>query len=186
MDVGCFVGHDLRRLVYDGAPSDRLYADDIISHWDVGYEMFRDRGRFKAHFIEADIVSQSETLAQLRRQVDIISITQVIHQWGWDGQVNCAKKLTAFTKGPGSMVVGNQIRDPKAQEVTLKSLGVPMWRHNPESFAKLWDQVGSETGTQWETQAWVRTFEEMSFGAQDGAWMEPGVSLIEFFARRTK
>lgn len=184
MDVGCFVGHDLRRLVYDGAPSDKLYAVDIISHWDVGYEMFRDRGRFEAHFIEADIVSQSGKLTQLKGQIDIISITQVIHQWDWDGQINCCKQLTGFTKGPGSMIVGNQIGNPKAQEVTLKSLVVPMYRHNPESFAKLWDQVGSETGTKWETQAWIRTFEEMSFGAQDGAWMEPGVSLIEFVAQR--
>ncbi|QSZ35668.1 hypothetical protein DSL72_006790 [Monilinia vaccinii-corymbosi] len=186
MDVGCFLGHDLRRLVYDGAPSDKLYAVDIVSHWEVGYELFRDRDRFAAHFIEADIVSQSESLAPLKGQIDITSITQVIHQWDWDGQVNCAKQLVAFTKGPGSLVVGNQIGNPTAQEVTLKSLVVPMWRHNPESFAKLWNQVGSETGTKWETQAWIRTFEEMSFGANDGAWMEPGVSLIEFVARRTE
>lgn len=81
MDVGCFLGHDLPRLVYDGAPSDKIYAVDIVSHWDVGYNLFRDRDRFSAQFIEADIVSGSEALAPLRGQVDIITITQVIHQW---------------------------------------------------------------------------------------------------------
>lgn len=184
MDVGCFLGHDLRRLVYDGAPSNKLYAVDIVSHWTLGYELFRDRDQFAAHFIEADIVSDSEALAPLRGQIDIISVTQVIHQWNWDGQVKAAKQLIGFTKGPGSMIVGNQIGNPKAQEITLKSIAVPMWRHNPESFAKLWDQVGRETGTKWESRAWLRSFEEMSFGAQDGAWMEDGVALIEFSVKR--
>jgi hypothetical protein len=38
MDVGTFIGHDLRRLAYDGAPTDRLYGLDIVSHRDVGFE----------------------------------------------------------------------------------------------------------------------------------------------------
>ncbi|PQE16353.1 methyltransferase domain-containing protein [Rutstroemia sp. NJR-2017a WRK4] len=185
MDVGAFIGHDLRRLVYDGAPSDNLYAVDIISHWDVGFDMFRDRDRFAAHFIEADILNSSEPrLAELMGKVDILSITQVMHSWDWDGQVKFAKALVAFTKGPGSLIAGNQIGNPKAHEVVLKSIGVPMWRHNPESFGKLWDQVGSETGTRWETQAWMRSFEEMSWDPKDGAWMEEGVAIIEFSVKR--
>lgn len=55
-----------------------------------------------------------------------------------------------------------------------------MYRHNPESFAKLWDQVGSETGTKWETQAWTRTFKEMQWEEKDHAWMEEGVQLLMF------
>ncbi|TGO32137.1 hypothetical protein BHYA_0347g00010 [Botrytis hyacinthi] len=137
MDAVCFLGHDLRRLVYDGAPSDKNYAIDIVSHWDVGYNLFRDRDQFSAQFIEADIVSESKALAPLRGQVDIIAVTQVIHQWDWDRQVTAAKQLIRFTKGPGFRIVGNQIGNSKPQEVTLKSLVVPMWRHNPESFAKL-------------------------------------------------
>lgn len=83
------------------------------------------------------------------------------------------------------MVVGNNIGNPKAHEVLLKSIGVPMFRHNPESFEKLWNQVGSETGTKWETQAWMRTFDEMSFDPKDAAWMEDGVGIIEFAVKRT-
>ncbi|TGO70814.1 hypothetical protein BELL_0661g00010 [Botrytis elliptica] len=90
MDVGCFLRHDLRRLVYDGAPSDKIYAIDIVSHWDMGYNLFRDRDQFYAQFIEADIVSESKVLAPLRGQVDIIAVTQVIHQWDWERQVKAA------------------------------------------------------------------------------------------------
>ncbi|EPE28840.1 S-adenosyl-L-methionine-dependent methyltransferase [Glarea lozoyensis ATCC 20868] len=183
VDIGCFVGHDLRRLAYDGAPSNNLYGVDIVSHWDVGYEMFRDHDRFRATFIEADILSDAPALMLLKGKIDILSVTQVLHQWDWDAQVKVAKVLTTFTK-PGSLIVGNQIGNPNAQEVTLKSVSVPMWRHNPASFEKFWAQVGNETGTKWEVQCWMRSFQEMSWDSKDGAWMEEGVGIIEFVVKQ--
>ena len=186
MDVGCFVGHDLRRLAYDGTPSDHLYGVDIASHWDVGFDMFRDRDKFSAHFIDADTLSdKSPQISELKGKVDIVSALQVTHQWDWDGQVTAAKILSTFIKGPGSMIVGNQIAGPVAQNVTLKPLQVPMWRHYPESFAKMWEQVGHETGTKWETQTWMRTFPDMEWDLKDAAWMEDGVGIIEFAVKRT-
>ena len=185
MDVGCFVGHDLRRLVYDGAPSENLYGVDIISHWDVGYEMFRDRVKFGAHFIEADFLSDdNQQLTALKGKVDILSELQVVHQWDWDGQATAFKRLATFLKGPGAMIVGNQIGNPEAQSVALQPLQVSMWRHNSESFSKMWDQIGRETGTKWETQTWMRTFEDMEWDPADGAWMEDGVGIVEFSVKR--
>ena len=35
VDVGTFIGQDLRRLIVDGAPSTNLYAVDIVNHWDI-------------------------------------------------------------------------------------------------------------------------------------------------------
>jgi len=184
MDVGCFIGHDLRRLVYDGAPSKNLYGVDIVNHWNLGYELFRDQDHFDGHFIKADILSASNpALAALKGQVDIVSVTQVLHHWDWNGQVKAAKALATFTN-PGSMIVGNQIGNLKAQEVTLESIGAPMWRHNPESFEELWNQIGAETETKWKTQARMRTFQQMSYDIPDRAWMEAGVAVIEFAVRR--
>lgn len=183
MDVGCFVGHDFRRLIYDGAPSSNLYGVDIANHWNVGFEMFCDQSHFGAHFIEADILSESPELSSLRGKVNIVSIFQVLHQWDWDGQIKAAKALTTFTK-PGSMIVGNQIGNPTAQEIRLKSITIPAYRHNPESIEKFWNQVGNETGTKWKTQAWMKSFEQMGWEAKDGAWMESGVAIIEFAITR--
>jgi hypothetical protein len=156
----------------------KLYGLDIVDHWKVGYEMFRDQQHFGAQFIEADMLSTSDPLLlPLKGQVDIVSVLQVLHSWDWNGQVKAAKALSTFTE-PGSMNVGNQIGNPNAHEVTLKSLGAAVWRQNPESFEKLWDQVGEETGSKRETQAWMRSFEEMAWDPEDGAWMEPGVAII--------
>jgi hypothetical protein len=83
------------------------------------------------------------------------------------------------------MVVGNQIGNSTAQEVVLKSIPVPMYRHNSDSFQKMWDLVGAETSTKWEASTQPRTFEEMGRDAKDHAWMEEGVGVIEFVVKRT-
>ncbi|KAF2965109.1 hypothetical protein GQX73_g8447 [Xylaria multiplex] len=184
MDVGTFLGHDLRRLAYDGAPSDKLYGVDIVNHFDISYEFFCDPDRFKGHFIQADILSTtSSELGALKGQVDVVLVSQVLHQWDWNNQVKAVEALATFTK-PGSWIIGNQIGNPVAQGVRLKSLSAIVWRHNPDSFTKMFEAVGTATGSQWETQAWLRTFPEMGWDAKDGAWMEPNACVIEFVARR--
>ena len=45
---------------------------------------------------------------ELQESVDIIPISAVLHQWGWDEQIESATKLVAFTK-PGILVVGHRI-----------------------------------------------------------------------------
>ncbi|ETS77999.1 hypothetical protein PFICI_10061 [Pestalotiopsis fici W106-1] len=185
VDVGTFVGHDLRRLAYDGAPSDKLYGVDIVSYADVSYDLFRDRETFKGHFIQADILSdESAELNALKGNVDIIVVSQLLHQWTWDNQVKAAKALVDYTK-PGSLIVGNQIGNSKAFELTLKTPPISIWRHNVESFTDMFNkEVGPATGTTWEVQAWLRSFPDMGWDLSDAAWMEPDVCLVEFAARR--
>ncbi|CAI7624829.1 unnamed protein product [Penicillium glandicola] len=185
MDVGCFLGGDMRRLVFDGAPSASLYGIDIVSHWNVGYAMYRDRGRFDAHFIQADILSSGENpaLQKLKDGIDIISISAVMHQWNWKGQVEAAKKLVAFARSD-ALVVGHQIGNVEAKEVVNPTLQVPQWRHDPVSFEKMWDQVGAETGSMWETQAWSHSWEDMGWDPADQAWLEPGAKVLSFVVSR--
>ena len=76
-DIGCFIGHDLRHLVNDGAPAKNLYGFDIIDFWDLGFAMFRDRDRFKAHFVQADTMAADSKLAEFQGKLDIIYIAQV-------------------------------------------------------------------------------------------------------------
>lgn len=205
VDIGCFIGHDLRHLVKDGAPAGNLYGFDIVNFWDLGFDMFKDRGRFDAKFAQVDVMATDGTLAEFEGMFDVISISQVrrahvafvahpailtsmdssqvLHQWNWDGQVEACKRLTSLSK-PGSLIVGNQIGNLTAQAIALDSIPHPLWRHNEQSFAKLWAEVGLATNTTWECSAWLRSFEEMSWKPEDSAWMEEGVRVLEFAARR--
>jgi hypothetical protein len=77
VDIGCFIGHDLRHLVHDGAPSENLHGIDIADFWDLGFEMYNDRGHFNAKFTKADFLSSDAAMAEFRDKCDIISIFQV-------------------------------------------------------------------------------------------------------------
>lgn len=185
LDIGCFIGQDMRRLVFDGASSTNLYGVDIISHWDVGFEMFRDRDTFSAQFIEADYISSDSSLRKLEGAVDVVFISQVLHQWNWDGQVRAAQRLVDFSR-PGTLVAGCQIGDVTGHEVIFGPSKVPLWRHDVESFAKMWHHVGAETGTKWETEAWLRTWEDMDWDPQDQAFLGESARIIEFVVKRAQ
>lgn len=186
VDIGCFVGHDLRHLVNDIGPCENplnIYGVDIVNFWDLGYEMFRDSEHFHAHFIETDLLAPNRSSQDLNGRCDIICISQVLHQWDKEGQLQAAKELCKLSK-PGPMVVGNQIGNLSAGELTLPSLPRPVWRHNESSFSQLWKQVGLATGTRWECSAWMKTFGEIGWSEEDAKWMEEGARIIEFVVHR--
>jgi SAM-dependent methyltransferase len=187
MDVGCFMGDDLRRLAYDGAPSDKMYGVDIVSHWEVGFAMYRDEGRFKAQFIEASILEPEANpqLAALKRKIDVISISAVLHQWPWDTQLECAKQLVNFSK-PGTIVMGHQMGNVKAGDVSFAKQGTTQWRQNPESLGKLWDQVGEATGTAWETKARLFDFADIGWDPEAQKGLGTGAKIIDWVITRTK
>ena len=147
--------------------------------------MYRDKDSFKAHFIEADIMSPESDpqLKLLKDGTDIISISAVLHQWSYEMQFECAKKLVSFSK-QGTVVVGHQIGNVEAKDVTFGPMKVTTWRHNPDSFAKLWEEVGEATGTRWETQTRLLNFEALSWDPKDQTLLEDGARVIDFVVTR--
>ena len=189
LDVGCFVGGDFRRLVFDGAPSENMVGLDIANHWEVGFELFRDREKFKGRFVEADLLSaetneEPEELRALEGNAGIIHISQVLHQWDWDGQLAAIKKLIYFSK-PGALVVGYQIGSAVGKEVqNPHAKYLKQWRHDPASLARIWEQAGDDSGTKWKVQAWVRSWEFVGMDAEEAAFMMPGDVPIDFVVER--
>jgi hypothetical protein len=185
VDIGTFIGHDLRRLVIDGAQSDHLWGVDIVNHFDVGFDFFQDRQRWRGRFVEADFltIESNAVLEPLRSKTDMIFIASVLHQWDWAGQVRGATALTQFTK-PGCLIAGLQMGKPIAGAVVMKGLKVPLYLHNTESWAKMWREVGAATATSWETITRPRAWEWIGIDSSEMAWMGPDVQLFEFAVRR--
>ncbi|KAE9377437.1 hypothetical protein N431DRAFT_461046 [Stipitochalara longipes BDJ] len=180
LEIGCFIGHDLRRLVHDGAPSANLYAADIVSHWDVGYTMFNDRSRFHATFIETDILSPSPSFNALSSSVDIIWASKVLHQWDWATQLVALRSLIALSK-PGTMVVGFHAGYVKADFLE----DYKVWLHDEESWRKIWEEVGRETGTRWNAgQVSLRGFDELGISLDSVAYLGDKCRMLEFVVRR--
>ena len=185
MDVGCFIGADMRQLVFDGAPSGKMIGVDIISHWEVGFEMYCDRESFRAQFFEADVLKcqHSPKLSMLKGQMDVINVSAVLHQWDWNGQVEAAREIAAFSK-PGTLVVGYQIGNINAKEETNPATKHKQQRHDLESFAKMWAEVGEATGTTWKVEAWLRSWEHLGWDRDDQKWLGKDDRVIDFVVTR--
>src|SRR5690242_15576227 len=85
LDIGCCMGQDIRKLVYDGAHSENIYASDLQGQfWDIGYEMFLDQQSLKATFVEADVFDDKSGLQELTGKFDIVHAASFFHLFEWD------------------------------------------------------------------------------------------------------
>lgn len=184
MDVGCGIGMDLRKLVLDGAPSNRLIGIDIVSQWHVGYELFCDRDTFQGKYVEADLLDLSTigSLQNLKGEVDVIQVSGVMHQWEWHDQVAACLQLVSFSK-VDTIVFGYQIGSAVAENIDFH--GAIMYRQSPDSFDRLWKEVGVRTKTTWTVQAQL-------IGWKDIGWLdvgnvpgvEDGLAVLDFVVTR--
>lgn len=48
LDLGCCMGQDIRKLVFDGAPAENVSATELEPEFiDLGFELFRDKERLE-------------------------------------------------------------------------------------------------------------------------------------------
>ncbi|KAI1856513.1 uncharacterized protein JN550_013775 [Neoarthrinium moseri] len=159
LDLGSCFGQDLRKLVYDGAPVERLWASDIDQYLiDMGFELFNDEDRLpKERFLcPGDLLSDSpeDRLNVLDGKVTILHMTAVFHLFTYEDQKKvvdrCLRLLRKDSGGPvlllgmqvGSVIAGPFLRENMTQEFSHK------YRHNVESWKQLWNGVAQ--GDEWK------------------------------------
>ncbi|KAI0178094.1 hypothetical protein BJ166DRAFT_491904 [Pestalotiopsis sp. NC0098] len=162
LDLGCCVGQVLRQLAHDGAWTGRLYGTDLEPRFmDVGYELFNDKKRLRSTFVAGDIFSDRKTQAEdplrvLDGRITIVHATSFFHLFGWDDQVRAARRVVRLLKprDQSAFIFGRQVG---CDEPSALPEGGPGGRqdkflHNAESWQRMWDVVGEETGTRWRTE----------------------------------
>ncbi len=160
LNLGCCFGQDIRRLAYDGARQSHLYGADLRPEFfDLGYELFLDESTLKAKFFAADIFDASSPLAELDGKVDIIYAGSFLHLFHYEQQVAVCKRIVRLLRDKkGSVVLGRQAGNVESGEkVHRTNKEQSMFRHNEQSFRKMWEEVGEATGTEWRAD--VKLFE---------------------------
>jgi hypothetical protein len=146
--------------------------------------MFNDRETFLAQFIEADIVDPNPDLTALNNTVDITYISKVFHQWDWKTQIAALHSIIALSK-PGSMVVGFHAAAVGAGFVGYERGGLTMWLHDEESWMKIWEEAGRETGTKWDAgQVVMRDIAELANSPESLAYLDENCCLMDFVVTR--
>ena len=156
LDLGTCLGQDLRKLAFDGAPQEALYGTDLFPEYEaIGHGFFRDEDRFKDRFITGDLFDESpdSALGKTKGTWDIVSIVMFLHIWDWDTQVAACKRILKLLKpGKGGLIVGAQTGSTAAKSIELKPpYTAPgeerkIFRHNLESFRKMWEAVQEGEG----------------------------------------
>jgi hypothetical protein len=154
LDLGTCFGQDVRKLVYDGALVDRLWASDIEQHLiDMGFKLFNDEAKLsRDHFLcPGDLLSSSseDRLNILDDKVTILHLTAVFHLFTFEDQKKvadrCLRLLRKNSGAPvlllgmqvGSAVAGSFVRENVSADFSHK------YRHNKESWESLWKEVTS-------------------------------------------
>lgn len=155
LDIGCCLGQDIRKLVFDGVPAENVAGAELRQGYiDLGYDLFRDRETLVSKMYQANLLDGPtvEPWPQLEGRFDVVNFSMVLHVFTREEQV------TMFERG---------IKVLKTGEVGTTILGMAcgaeepsedMWHgkavmiHNPETFKKLIKEVEDKTGTKWEVE----------------------------------
>ncbi|KAB8070462.1 hypothetical protein BDV29DRAFT_160409 [Aspergillus leporis] len=159
LDLGCGLGQDIRRLVYDHAPADRLIGMDIIPEYvQLGYQLFHDdETRLKSQFLVQDFFVDTHELDGIKQRIMVMNSGYFLHLWNWDKQLQAAKRMIQLM-APKTRAVITGVHFGR-DEVSGLWEGVPadleeMFLHNPETLKRLWEEAALATGSKW--RLWCR------------------------------
>jgi len=134
-------------------------TDITTNFWPVGFDLFRDKDTFKATFIRSDVLEESsEMMSKLRGSCDVVYLGLLLHLFSYELQVEASKQIVNLTKGKGSIVAGKSGGWEKAgtEERKLniqdegKNTQPTRFRHDKQSFQKMWQEVSEATNTKWD------------------------------------
>jgi SAM-dependent methyltransferase len=181
LDLGCCFGQGLRKVAADGAVQGNLYGSDLRAEFfEMGYRLFRDRDALKSKFIVADITDPSSPLSELDGKIDIIYAGSFLHLFSYAELIEVCKRLVKLLREKkDSLILGRQVGNADAGDYVQKiNKGGKMYRHNAESFKKMWEEIGEATGTKWRVDCEFTLFESLS--EEERKKNAPGMGLIRF------
>lgn len=155
LDIGCCLGQDIRRLVADGAPSENMYGAEILEGFiQLGYDFFRDKDTLKTHFIQADILDPNSQLQSLRGALDFIHLGMILHIFSWEEQRDIFETCIQLLKPQaGTLILGHALGDLQGVATVGRHEGVQAFRHNDESFRRLWREISDRTSIKFYCRA---------------------------------
>ncbi|KAL4925053.1 class I SAM-dependent methyltransferase [Aspergillus undulatus] len=123
----------------------QMRAVDVVPRlWELGFELFRDKDKMHAQFIEGDF------LAAAQGKADVVIALQFLHLFSWERQIAAAERIVALSK-PGTIFAGYQQGRKQARE-TMGPWGI-MFVQNLELFMSMWAIVEEATQTRWTKDA---------------------------------
>lgn len=106
---------------------------------DLGFELFLDRTKLAdATFLAGNLLTDT-SFPKLEGKIDILQANSLLHLFTWGEQVMVTTRLVSFMRSKqGSVILGRHVGAVDAGEYRGLSEGTTTYRHNVESFHRLW------------------------------------------------
>ena len=135
----------------DGASGENLYGADLrLDLLELGYELFKDKGTLKAHFLEGDVFEEDaeaeggKELRKLDGTIDIIYTASFLHLFSWEEQVRVGIRMSRLMTD-NSLVFGRQVGTTKPGAYARRTdKSRTRYSHDPDTFQRLWDVIGEK------------------------------------------
>ena len=115
--------------------------------------------------------------------IDILHASAFFHLFTRPKQLLAMQKMISILRPvAGSVVVGASLGSEKPGEHDLAPGGPRSFRHNPESFAELWNEASLPSGSQWKVEGSLDTVGVA--GNEHMPWAEPNIRRIVFTVTR--
>ncbi|KAH8590320.1 hypothetical protein B0O99DRAFT_521683 [Bisporella sp. PMI_857] len=184
LHIGLSIFPDLRQLVEDGVPSENLHWYLMMPFIDLSYVLFNDRDKLKSMFLSGNLLHSgaSAGLRQLNGRMDVVYAPSIPLST-YQEQIVFAKRMVKLLRGKGSMLLGLQIGHVESGEKPKK--GHNIYRHNANTFEKLWSDIGCWTGTKWKVAVAMWPYlpddpeESRAVEALCG-WVDPGLRWLSY------
>lgn len=155
-DLACAFGHTARNLVYDGAPQGNVLSGDLRQgFWDLGYQLFRDRGKFHCKFHQGDVFD-SQYMQEYDGKIDIVHTSSFFHLFELDAQQDLVRRLLKLVSTkPGTIIFGRSVGNT-SRYVYKHPLrpGQCLYQHSEDSFRTMFEDVA---GDDWNVKVWLNT-----------------------------
>ncbi|OCH86002.1 hypothetical protein OBBRIDRAFT_821286 [Obba rivulosa] len=190
LDLGCCMGTDVRKLVYDGYPASNILACDTRQDFiDLGYKLFGDANTCPVHFFTSDIfevpvqfdevppgllTSEVADLEELTDSLTHIYAGALFDLFDQPMQKSLALRLlTLLRRKKGSIIFG--VQRGLSEEGYVDGLSRDRNAHSPKSWASMWKEAFAEA--EGEEFADTRVFTEATLSGASDLGMYKGQML---------
>jgi hypothetical protein len=137
-------------------------------------------------FLAADILAPESVLNQMQGKIDIIWTGSFLHLFNWETQLLAMKHILKLLKpNPDGLVVGRLMGNSTAGEYSHPSAPQKtMYRHDAQSFKKLFHAAADSFGEKWETDVLAAPFEDHMKITKLQEQTPEGTLSVKFVARK--
>ncbi|KAI1441712.1 S-adenosyl-L-methionine-dependent methyltransferase [Annulohypoxylon stygium] len=180
LDMGCGLGQDIRKYIYDGAPADNLIGVDVEPKFhDLGRELFKDRDTLKARLVTGDVFDDN-FLSEFRGKIDIIFVGSFLHLFTYEQQVKIMAHITKLLRNrKGSMIFGRHMATAQTGG-TYKdnALGWSLYYHSPDTINQL---LESSSEGKWDVETKLIPYSTASTVVEKGMSWQGGDDVKQMY-----